>query len=112
MPALPPPPPPPGMAEATAGGFSPIPSLAFCRLESGRGDAGCSQQVPASPGQPENLEVSVCGGWGGVWAAPRQCPVMGWLSDAICPCSLWSTGLTDCMLPALGTMVASCSQLW
>eukprot|EP00076_Gallus_gallus_P029711 XP_015153924.1 leucine-rich repeat-containing protein 71 isoform X2 [Gallus gallus] len=26
--------------------------------------------------------------------------------------NLWSTGLTDCMLPALGTMVASCSQLW
>uniref|UniRef100_A0A8V1AAK1 Leucine rich repeat containing 71 n=1 Tax=Gallus gallus TaxID=9031 RepID=A0A8V1AAK1_CHICK len=24
--------------------------------------------------------------------------------------NLWSTGLTDCMLPALGTMVASCSQ--
>lgn len=26
--------------------------------------------------------------------------------------NLWSTGMTDCMLPALGTIVASCSQLW
>ena len=71
------PPQPLGWLRGRCRGFLLIPFLASARLESGGGDAGCLEEVPAHPGQPAAPVGSVCVWGGGVRAAPRRCSVMG-----------------------------------